>query len=178
MSLLHLQVLGDCCSCITAHCTEDGGPTTLTHLLLRWPSTSDLLYPNKVPEILQRTLHTPGQVDRITVAAAAPSSHEDIVDSIVHNSAVSSCRADNELFDQFSVYWKSMRCASEHGGRSHLVRLSPGGDVAAVAINRVSMADTRVMFLSPLTPTASLSLPLLHHQDHTKIGRYAHRDIS
>ena len=96
---LVLQVLGDCCSCVTAH-NEQGTNTTLTHLLIRWPSAGDLLNPSRAHRVLVNTLHTSGIVRRI------------------------------------------------------------------LAVN------TRVLFLSPLTPTSSLSVPLLHHYDPSKKGRY------
>ena len=79
------------------------------------------------------------------------------------------------------VYWKSMSCAcgdGEGGGgggdgrSSHVVQFTPGGDIVAVAVNQPLMVDTRVLFLSPLSPTSSLSVPLLHHYDPSKKGRY------
>ena len=78
------------------------------------------------------------------------------------------------------VYWKSMTsaCGDGEGGgggdgrSSHVVRFTPGGDIVAVAVNQPLMVDTRVLFLSPLSPTSPLSVPLLHHYDPSKKRRY------
>lgn len=57
----------------------------------------------------------------------------------------------------FNVSWGSVSCQSHlgpaHNGRgTYVYRLSPSGDVSALAVNERKAMNTRVLFFSPLTP--------------------------
>ena len=139
------------------------------------------------------TLHTSGVVRRVLAADRDDQEREEEEENGQEdgrNMVVQAPQIQNNPSDHHEcfcssvecprVYWKSMTsaCGDGEGGgggdgrSSHVVRFTPGGDIVAVAVNQPLMVDTRVLFLSPLSPTSSLSVPLLHHYDPSKKGRF------
>ena len=136
------------------------------------------------------TLHTSGVVRRVLAADRDDQEREedengqqDDRNTSIHAPQIPSnsgnCHEHSCSLECPRVYWKSMTsaCGDGEGGgggdgrSSHVVRFTPGGDIVAVAVNQPLMVDTRVLFLSPLSLTSSLSVPLLHHYDPSKKGR-------
>ena len=79
----------------------------------------------------------------------------------------------------FNVSWSTMSCQSQagpahNGRRTYVYRLSPSGDVAALAVNSRKAMNIRVMFFSPLTPgeLSSTVYPL------AKEGRESGRQVA
>ena len=63
------------------------------------------------------------------------------------------------------------QCSSLTGKGTYVSKFSPTGNVVALAMNRELAADTRVLFLSPLTE-CGLASPVYQFRDKEKAGRY------
>ena len=79
----------------------------------------------------------------------------------------------------FIISWGSVSCQScagpSHNGRgTYIYRLSPMGDLSALAVNERKAKDTRVLFYSPLTQ-GGLSSRVYPQQKDTQTGRYGLR---
>ena len=96
----------------------------------------------------------------MTDPSSAPTHHPPLADCSLPNASAS-----------LKVYWRAMSILSHTvSGGSSLVRFSPKGDIAAVALNQKLMVDSKVLFFVPLDG-AALSSSLLHHHDPSKKGR-------
>ena len=77
----------------------------------------------------------------------------------------------------FTVSWGSISCRSHVGGPAHngrgtyVYRLSPSGDVSALAVNERKARNSRVLFFSSLTPGELSSAVYPSSEEDRKTGR-------
>ena len=76
----------------------------------------------------------------------------------------------------FNVSWGTVLCQShtgpvQNGRGTYVYRLSPSGDLSALAVNKRKAKDTRILFFSPLTQ-GGLTSTVYSAKEERQSGRY------
>ena len=186
---LHLQVLEEICICSVVFNDRVSAETTITHLLINWPSPTAEFYTSRTSQselavkhafsvhLLQDDplLHHQHGAVSANVGKGAEfkfgqreggnsRESETTPAAFLQTTAQNSTAADVAQFGAmldapppFNVSWGSVSCQSHIGPahighRTYVYRLSPSGDILALAVNERNPKNIRVLFFSPLTP--------------------------
>lgn len=181
-----LQVLDEICVCGVVFNDRNTAETTITHLLINWPSSTEDFYTHRTSHLQAKPPFSERLPRKGVVAGAAGRSADEAQrfaesecctaapddDDQPLSPASPECDAsaaqDSEghvtqfgaLWNApppFKVSWGSVSCQPHlgpaHNGRgTYVYRLSPSGDVSALAVNERKAKNIRVFFFSPLTP--------------------------
>ena len=182
------------CICGVVFNDRNTAETTITHLLINWPSSTEEFYTHKTshseiaakhafPEYKVRggsgSLESKGEDESQAAHSEAPG----ILDGQLHGSpelSEGNATQFGALWSApppFNVSWGSASCQSHigpaHNGKgTYVYRLSPSGDVSALAVNERKAKNIKVLFFSPLTPgELSSSLYPLSREESKETGR-------
>lgn len=214
------QVLDEVCICGIVFNDRNSTETTITHLLINWPSSTEEFYTHRTSRSETAGKHAFSvrlpQDGSPAVAGAADRKEQDagqarLIAGCTGHTAARDCpdessaggppltppecdssespaAQDSEghvtqfgaLWNApppFKVSWGSVSCQSHidpaHNGRgAYVYRLSPSGDVSALAVNERNAKNIRVFFFSPLTP-GELSSPVypMSREESKQTGR-------
>lgn len=185
-----LQVLDEVCICGVVFNDRNSAETTITHLLVNWPSSMEEFYTRRTScsDLAAKPVFSGKQGGSRVVMGVAEQGAESKVQTAMQSSHRNDSPLPSPLLSPdcesgspespaprddeghvsqfgalwnapppFNVSWGSVSCHSHigpaHNGHgTYVYRLSPSGDVSALAVNERKARNIRVFFFSPLTP--------------------------